>query len=512
MLTKPLTLPAQLRSRFHRSNWVSYYTATIMIVAIGISLYLSAHIPDDWFGLLLFALAAALVELTSVELYINSRSRVSVSTIIVIAAIVIFGPAGGALAYLTSGVMTAVTTSFLQSETPESGQASIWQRLAFNTGMLIIAAALAGFTYTATGGVPAAVLRWGNLLPLVLAVLVDTLTNILLLMGVIHLQTGRSPKDIWNQEFVWGVPIALAGGIIGGGGLALGFATLGAGGLAIFMLPVMATGYAFRAYVNNTRVHVNRLEAMNKTLDSMNQRLEQSNLELLQTLGAVIDAFDVYTYGHSTQVALYGQAIAEEMGMSQATQEKILRGGLIHDVGKVGVKDSIIGKPGRLTDAEYEALKQHPVIGAEIVGQMTGIQELVPLVRNHHERWDGRGYPDGLQGAETTMEARILALADSLDAMLSDRPYQQTRTIEDVMKEVVRCSGSQFDPAVVDAFLRVYQKRGAAFFKNSATRVDKILARNGVIKPEADLRYLKKSMLNRLPTIQGTDGPQSTQE
>lgn len=504
MLANPSTAAKSLRGKPGTAQWVPYYTSTVTAIAVGLSLYLFVYIPHDWFGLLLFALAAALVELTSVELYINSRSRVSVSTIIAIAAIVVFGQAGGALAYLTSGIMTAVTTSLLQTERPESGQASLWQRLAFNTGMLVIAATLAGLTYTSTGGIPAQVLRWGNIIPLILAVVVDTLANILLLMGVIHLQTGRSPQNIWEQEFVWGIPIAVAGGIIGGGGLALGFATLGAGGLAIFMLPVMATGYAFRAYVNNTRVHVNQLESMNRTLDTMNQQLEQSNLELLQTLGAVIDAFDIYTYGHSTQVAVYGQAIAEEMRMPRSIQEKILRGGLIHDVGKVGVKDSIIGKQGRLTDAEYEALKQHPVIGADIVGRMTGLQELVPLVRNHHERWDGRGYPDGLQGAETALEARILAVADSVDAMLSDRPYQHTRTIDDVIEEVKRCSGTQFDPAVVKAFLRVHEKRGAAFFKNSATRVDSTLALNGVVKPEADLRHLKKSMLHRLSAVQPT--------
>ncbi len=413
-----------------------------------------------------------------------------------IAAIVVFGPAAGAMTHLTSGVMTAVTTSLLQNQSLEDGsRASLLQRIAFNTSMLVIAAASAGWIYMLAGGDTTNVMRLGNVLPLILAVTVDILINILILMGVIKLQTGRPLLDIWRQEFAWAVPIALVGGVIGGGGLALGFTLLGAGGLAIFMVPVLATGYAFRMYVGNTRTYVNQLEVLNQTLGKMNQQLDISNFELLQTLGAVVDAFDIYTYGHSTQVAVYGRAIAESMGLSDNCQEKILHGGLIHDVGKVGVKDAIIGKPARLTDDEYEALKRHTVIGAEIVGQMTGLQELVPLTRSHHERWDGRGYPDGLKGTQIPLEARILAVADSVDAMLSDRPYRATRGVEDVIEEVIRCSGAQYDPEVVKAFLAVYESQGAEFFMNSATRVDRALARNGIVKPPGDLRYLKKSML-----------------
>ena len=169
---------------------------------------------------------------------------------------------------------------------------------------------------------------------------------------------------------------------------------------------------------------------------------------------------------------------------------------MIHDVGKVGVTDAIIGKRGRLTEQEYNALKQHTVIGAEIVGQMPQFQELVPLVRSHHERWDGRGYPDGLKGEENPLAARIMCLADSVEAMLSDRPYQSTRSLAEVLEEVKRCSGSQFDPRVVEAFLEVTKRYGDRFFLNSASTVAKYLEESGALDTLDSRCYVKKSMIS----------------
>jgi putative nucleotidyltransferase with HDIG domain len=235
--------------------------------------------------------------------------------------------------------------------------------------------------------------------------------------------------------------------------------------------------------------YVNKLEELNRSLD-------EANRGLLETLGAVIDAYDVYTYGHSTQVAIYAEAIAEKMGLARDEQAVVIKAALVHDIGKIGVVDSIFSKEGAPTDEEWNLVQRHPIIGAEIVGRMKGLQELVPLVRHHHERWDGRGYPDGLEGEEIPLGARILALADSLDAMCSDRPYRRTRSFEEVMEEIAECSGTQFDPDVVKAFFAVAREKGRDFFKNSAVTVDKVLRKNGVASASHnDLRYLKKSMV-----------------
>ncbi|MFN8440334.1 MAG: HD-GYP domain-containing protein [Caldilineaceae bacterium] len=435
-------------------------------------------------GLWAFAAFTAIAKLTSVDLYVNSNSKVSVSSIVVIASVLALGPTAGAFTSLMGRVAATLSTRIF------SKQATAKKRLdIFNTGMCVLAALLAGETYVVAGGVPGSPLHWNNTIPVIAAVAVHNVVNLILLIGLVHLETRRSVKQIWQQDFQWSVPIAVIGAVLGGGGLAIGYSVLGVSGLLIFMLPVLATGYSFRLYVKNTGKYIDELERVNGQLD-------QSNLELLQSLGAVIDAYDVYTYGHSTQVAIYAREIAAEMGLSKQVQDRLMKGGLIHDIGKVGIKDTILSKKDRLTNEEYEILKRHTVIGADIISQMTGLQELVPIVRNHHERWDGRGYPDRLTGEEIPLEARILALADSVDAMLSDREYRSSRTLADAVQEVVRCSGAQFDPNIVTAFLNVVEKHGEAVFTNSARRVDTILASNGMIKPSADMRYLKKSMLS----------------
>jgi putative nucleotidyltransferase with HDIG domain len=249
--------------------------------------------------------------------------------------------------------------------------------------------------------------------------------------------------------------------LVGGGILALAYGTFGIGGLLLTFLPVGATGYAFRLYADNIRQYVAELETANQDLDKVNR-------DLLKTLGSIIDADDKYTYGHSNQVTAYAQAIGQRMGLPQDQLEILTRGGLVHDLGKVGVPDTIVSKPDRLTDEEFALMKRHTVIGAEIVSQMQGLQELTPLVRHHHERWDGRGYPDGLKGEEIPLLARVLCVADSVEAMLSDRPYRAALSLEEVMAEVNRCAGVQFDPQIAAYFLALAKEEGEQIFTNNA--------------------------------------------
>ena len=440
--------------------------------------------------LVVFACAAAVAELTSVKLFHSSRGRISIVAVITIASITVLGAWGGVLVSLAGGLMTIVTTSewFNRATSPRK-RVTWWRRCTFNMSMRMLSALCAGLVYLWTGGIPGTVTIIWTIPSLIFAVIADEITSHVLLITVIHLQTGRRFIDIWRQDWEWSYPITLASSVIGGAGIAFAFEKVGIVGLGIFMMPIIATGYAFHLYANRTRSYVDQLETANRKLD-------EANLGLLQTLAAVVDAYDIYTFGHSAQVARYAEAIAKAIGLPPEEQTRIFRGGLIHDVGKVGVTDAIIGKKGRLTNEEYEALKLHTVIGAEIVSQMPQLQDLVPLVRNHHERWDGRGYPDGLKGTENTLGARIMCLADSVEAMLSDRPYQSTRTLATVVEEVVRCSGSQFDPQVVQAFLQVVQSRGDTFFVNSASAIAHKLEESGAVDTLDGRCYLKKSMIS----------------
>jgi len=203
------------------------------------------------------------------------------------------------------------------------------------------------------------------------------------------------------------------------------------------------------------------------SLAAENQRLRETTLELLETLGAVVDALSPYTLYHSTQVAMYALELARALQLRESEQELIFRAGLVHDVGMISLSSAAIAKEGKLTEEEVQYLRMHPTIGCEIVGRIQHLSELTPLVHYHHERYDGKGYPDRLKGEEIPLGARILCLADSLDAMLTERPGREGMDLFDVLFEIKQCSGTQFDPQVVRALFIVVDEKPDNYFHSS---------------------------------------------
>jgi putative nucleotidyltransferase with HDIG domain len=183
------------------------------------------------------------------------------------------------------------------------------------------------------------------------------------------------------------------------------------------------------------------------------RQLERSSLEAIEGLNATIDARDPYTAGHSQRVQAISLAIAHQLGLRGERLSALRYGALFHDIGKIGVPDHILLKPGQLTPEEYAVIKRHVLDGAGIVGRFTPLQPAVPIVLHHHERFEGGGYPDGIGGAEIPIEAAVVGLADAWDAMTSDRPYRQAMDVGGALLEVTSGRGTQFHPDVVDALL-----------------------------------------------------------
>jgi putative nucleotidyltransferase with HDIG domain len=175
---------------------------------------------------------------------------------------------------------------------------------------------------------------------------------------------------------------------------------------------------------------------------------------LVETIIDVINARSIWTKGHALRVANYAVQIAKEMGFSDKEIMNLKLAGLLHDIGEIGTSDHLISKPS-ITDKEYEIIKEHPVHGAKIFENIEQLKDIVPLIRHHHERVDGKGYPDSLNGEETPISARILHVAESFDSMTSDRPHRSSPGIEYALSELKKHSGSQFDSRVVDAFLEI---------------------------------------------------------
>jgi putative two-component system response regulator len=186
------------------------------------------------------------------------------------------------------------------------------------------------------------------------------------------------------------------------------------------------------------------------------RRLEELFLASIQSLAEALEVKDPYTRGHSIRVSDYSTVIARELGVDGAMLRQIELGGHVHDIGKIGVREDVLNKPGKLTDAEYEHIMTHPVVGWRILAPLLAETPVaLNIVRSHHERFDGRGVPDRLAGAAIPLEARIAAAADAFDAMTSDRPYRPVGlTAEEAIKDLVRCSGTQFDPEVIAALVR----------------------------------------------------------
>jgi putative nucleotidyltransferase with HDIG domain len=221
----------------------------------------------------------------------------------------------------------------------------------------------------------------------------------------------------------------------------------------VFLVLWAALAFLVRRASRTLRRQNAKLRARTARLVESNRLLEESALEAVESLNATVDAKDSYTAGHSLRVQRIAVALGVELGLGTEQLDVLRFAGLFHDIGKIGVPDAILTKPGRLTELEFEVVKRHPEDGAHIVGRLHRLQAAVPAVLHHHERWDGNGYPHRLHGDAIPLEAAIVGLADALDAMTTDRPYSGARPLDEATEEIVLNRGTQFAPSVVDAFV-----------------------------------------------------------
>jgi putative nucleotidyltransferase with HDIG domain len=227
-----------------------------------------------------------------------------------------------------------------------------------------------------------------------------------------------------------------------------------------------------------TREQNLKLQDMNRNLEGKvrertkqvaekHQELRIAYIQTIRALAEAVDAKDAYTRGHSERVGVYASKMAREIGLPRELIERVYISGLLHDVGKIGVRDYVITKPDRLTPEEYEEIKQHPEIGARILQPVAFLSDVVDCVRHHHEWYDGseRGYPKRLRGDQIPLPSRIILVADTVEAMTSDRPYRSGLPLEAVVRELHKYAGSQFDPSCTDAMLRLLEREGESFVR-----------------------------------------------
>jgi len=327
---------------------------------------------------------------------------------------------------------------------------SVWQlrsrpdpiKILFNVaGMMANASALTYLSYHALTG------RFVGNKPILLMVsaLVFFFANTLPISVVIALTEGKSSRKVWSECYFWSFPYYLVGaaavGLVGIVNRSAGWQT------SLLVLPLIY--WVYRSY----RLYLGRLEAEKERVEIEKRHVEQIaslNMRTIEALALAIEAKDHTTHTHLQRVRTYAVEIAKQLNLGEEQIEALRAAALLHDIGKLAVPEQIINKPGKLTPEEFEKMKVHPLVGAEILERVAFPYPVAPIVRSHHERWDGTGYPEGLSGENIPIGARILAAVDCLDALASHRQYRPALPLSESMEKVKEKSGTWFDPTIVE--------------------------------------------------------------
>lgn len=471
---KPIWRRAVKAEQSFPQNLLPIFVGTVIATGVGLTLLGTSQglmVVHSMLGLLV--VLAIISELLQISVY--GDNTISVSLVPLITS----GLLGGIPEVALVSLAIAMTVHFRAGRLFGS-----FHKLGFNWATHLLAGTIPIFLLD-VNGVPQGATEMVMLSIMMIVVSIGYyIVESSLISCVISLSSRTRFVQTWRNQFRW-----LAGHYVLLGMISLflsiAFRALGPLGATIFFLPIFMLRYAQKQYIERTDASARELRRMNHELTQANQEvttashaiqqlnsdLKRSNQELLLTLARMLDARDPYVGGHATKVAEYARVIACEMGFPPDRVEQMYHAGLLHDIGKIAIPEHILNKRSKLTDEEYEHIKLHATIGADLIETSQTLRHLAPYIRHHHERWDGRGYPDGLAGECIPVEARILNICDAVEAMASDRPYHRGMALHEVLAEVERCAGTQFDPAIAAAFVRVAGREGQALIINSAQQI-----------------------------------------
>lgn len=412
------------------------HVAAVVVVAIVMAAVLSRAYPvGSWVPVLALVLLNFATENFAFRLPLSGS--VSLSFAVTFAAMLYAGP--------WAAVLCAIAGSTTIEEFRE--KKPVASRL-YNAGQLALSAGVAGLAYISLGGRP---LLEGSvsstpMLPAAVAPVAFFAVNVILVALFVSRVSGQSMRAILREQ-----------GFLSYGGSLVVLALLGLMiahllavgswvGLGLLVLPFLAARRTFRVYAE----------------------LAEAYTSTVRSLVTAIEAKDPYTRGHSERVAVYAHRLGEHLGLARGELELLERAALLHDVGKIGIELDTLSSPMQLTAEEVRVIRQHPVLGSELVGDVEFLSEIVPVIRHHHERFDGAGYPDGLVGESIPRLARVMAIADSYDAMTSNRAYRPAMTQGQALAEIRRVSGTQLDSQMAETFACLLEEEGKSGVRDEA--------------------------------------------
>lgn len=435
----------------HLVTPVLIYIFGLAMLAISFSFGLYQFAPElyqvnwiqIWPGLVTCLILVILTENFSIDLYIGKTS-LSTSAVPILAGTLLFGLSVGVILSAAYAVVVGIKYR------------SKFNKYIFNFCNQAIAAMLYTLILFLSGWSYDGFSLGLQALFVVFASLVVYILNTAFISVGMGIDLHESPFQIWKEQYAWLVTIYVGIGLITTAFI-LGYHEEGIFGALLMMVPLFLLRISQKQYVDRTREAVTELREKNIILEKNAEEINQLNDGLLDTLAEIIDLRDPYVLGHSKRVTSYATSIAERMGLNPKQVDLIRKGSLLHDVGKLGISMDILAKPEALTGLEYEKIKSHPVIGARVLEINPSLRILIPIVRHHHEFYNGKGYPDGISGHQIPIEARVVSIADAIEAMASDRPYRKARTTQYILNELKKFSGIQFDPKVVEQAIKLLE-------------------------------------------------------
>jgi putative nucleotidyltransferase with HDIG domain len=426
-------------------NRVQLYVLTVAAVGV-VSLAQAARaMTFEPIDPLMLALLLGLAALTQrMPVFLFRSSAISVSFAAVIASYVLYGTGIGVLCALVQAAVNAVTP-----------KRKPLVKVAFNSGSFATSAFIAGETFRlldpARGDVAA------TCAAVALSAFAYFVVNTGVTAAVIALSERQSFFTVWRTNYAW-MPVNFLATAAQGAALALASQALGIFGVLVFTLPLGVAWYSFRLYMSKSsevRARNAELESVNDMLRRTNDRLEESHLSVIGALIGALEAKENERAKQAAKTMTLAVAVAESLGRSDEEIAAIKLGALFHDIGTIGVPETVLRKPGALDEQEWREVRAHATIGANLLSNVPMLERVRPIVLSHHERFDGTGYPQGLREDEIPLAAQIIAVADAYMAMTTERPYRQAMSSKAALRELRANAGTQFNPVVVEAFIAV---------------------------------------------------------